>query len=207
MSQSNDNGTERQFSLIFRLTFVVVLTGVLLLIAEVGLRLFGPNLGTIRDLVEATDDPRPFVLKANNTIRFEGLHVKLPEAVTWVINGQGIRAHRSIPPNSEKFRVATYGDSETYGWSVDFDDTFQRQMEMIDGRVEVINFGVPGYNVTNVADTIELTAVKYHPDLRSTNRARKSSETHRLAWSDLSERSTGSRGFAIATIFRWYLPF
>jgi hypothetical protein len=165
MSQSNDNGTDRQFPLIFRLTFLVVLTVVLLLIAEVGLRLFGPNLGTIRDLVEATDDPRPFVLKANNTIRFEGLHVKLPEPVTWLINDQGIRAHHSIPPNSEKFRVATYGDSEAYGWSVDFDDTFQRQMEMIDPKVEVINFGVPGYNVTNIADTIELTALSYHPDL------------------------------------------
>ncbi len=165
MSPSIDKGVNRKFRLIFRVTFVVVLTLVLILMAEVGLRLFGPNLGTIRDLVKTTDDPRPYVLKEKNTIRFEGLHVSLAEPVTWVINDQGIRAEHSIPPDSEKFRVATYGDSETFGWSVDFDDTFQRQMEMIDTNVEVINFGVPGYNVTNVADTIEQTALKYHPDL------------------------------------------
>jgi len=165
MSPSSDKETDRKFPLIFRVTFVFVLMLVLILMAEVGLRLFGPNLGTIRDLVEATDDPRPYVLRANNTIRFEGLHVSLAEPVTWVINDQGIRADHSIPPYSERFRVATYGDSENFGWGVDFDDTFQRQMEMIDGNVEVINFGVPGYNVTNVADTIEQTTLKYHPDL------------------------------------------
>jgi hypothetical protein len=165
MSPSTDKETDRKFPIIFRVAFVVMLTLVLILMAEVGLRLFGPNLGTIRDLVEATDDPRPYVLKANNTIRFEGLHVSLAEPVTWVINDQGIRADRSIPPYSDKFRVTTYGDSETFGWSVDYDDTFQRQMETIDGDIEVINFGVPGYNVTNVADTIELTALTYHPDL------------------------------------------
>ena len=165
MRPSNNQETGRKSWIVFRVGFVVVLTLVLILMAEVGLRLFGPNLGTIRDLVETTEDPRPYVLRASNTIRFEGLHVSLAEPVTWVINDQGIRADRSISPYSEKFRVATYGDSETFGWSVDYDDTFQRQMEMIDGDVEVINFGVPGYNVTNVADTIELTALKYHPDL------------------------------------------
>ena len=165
MLPSNNTESDRKFGFVVRVTFVVGLSLVLILMAEVGLRLFGPNLGTIRDLVKATDDSRPYVLRANHTIRFEGLHMPLAEPVTWVINAQGIRADRSIPPYSEKFRVATYGDSETFGWSVDFNDTFQRQMEMIDGDVEVINFGVPGYNVTNVADTIKQTALKYHPDL------------------------------------------
>lgn len=165
MDPSVDKEPIRKFSLTVRIAFVVLLTLVLLLIAEVGLRLFGPNLGTIRDLVQATDDARPYVLRPNNSIRFEGLHVRLAEPVTWVINDQGIRAHRSITPRSDKFRIATYGDSETYGWSVNLDDTFQRQMEMIDSRVEVINLGVPGYNVTNVADAIELTALTYNPDL------------------------------------------
>ena len=165
MGISSDKEPVRKFSLTVRVVFVVAMTLVLLIIAEVGLRLFGPNLGTIRDLVKATDDARPYALKANNSIRFEGLHVKLPEPVSWVINDQGIRAPYSIPPKSGKFRIATYGDSETYGWSVNFDDTFQRQMEMIDSRVEVINFGVPGYNAANVADAIELTALKYNPNL------------------------------------------
>jgi hypothetical protein len=141
------------------------MTMILLLLAEVGLRLFGPNLGTIRDLLEVTDDARPYVLKPDTVIRFEGLYTPLAHPVTWVINDQGIRADHSISPYSKKFRVATYGDSEAFGWGVDLDGTFQGQMEIIDDNIEVINFGVPGYNVTNVADHIEQTALDFHPDL------------------------------------------
>lgn len=166
MNQGNPNAAGPEFSLGFRLSFVIVLTLFLLLIAEAGLRLFGPELGTIRDLMEVTpDDPRPYVLKPSTTIRFGGLRARLPEAVNWAINSQGIRAAETIPATSGKYRIATYGDSEAYGWSVDYDDTFQRQMERRDDRVEVINFGVPGYNVSNVADTIELTVPEFRPDL------------------------------------------
>lgn len=155
----------KTFSLRFRIIFVVVMTVILLLLAEVGLRLFGPNLGAIRDLVETTDDARPYVLKPDTIIRFEGLYTPLAHPVTWVINDQGISADHSISPYSKKFRVATYGDSEAFGWGVDLYDTFQGQMEIIDDNIEAINFGVPGYNVTNVADHIEQTALDFHPDL------------------------------------------
>jgi hypothetical protein len=48
---------------------------------------------------------------------------------------------------------------------VNLEDTWQRQMEKIDENIEVINLGVPGYNVKNVADHIKLTAPDLKPDL------------------------------------------
>src|SRR5262249_19686757 len=65
----------------------------------------------------------------------------------------------------ERFRIATYGDSETFGWSVALEETFQRRMEAIDPRVEVLNFGVPGYAVINIRGQLERTVAEFQPDL------------------------------------------
>lgn len=71
---------------------------------------------------------------------------------------------RPLAPKSDKFRIATFGDSETFGWSMSLASTFQRRMEEIDKRVEVINFGTPGYNAENVADNMQEVLAKLQPD-------------------------------------------
>lgn len=150
-------------SLLLRAGFVVAFSAFLLLLAEVGLRWFGPNLETIRHLVDLS--VAPYGLKPDTRIVFTGLHEPLPRPVTWAINAQGIRADREIPPRSSKFRIATYGDSEAFGWGVAVADSLQGRMEAIDDSVEVINFGVPGYNAANIADHIERTVPEFEPDL------------------------------------------
>lgn len=150
-------------SLLLRAGFVVAFSAFLLLLAEIGLRWFGPNLETIRHLVDLS--VAPYGLKPDTRIVFSGLHEPLPRPVTWAINAQGIRADAEIPPRSSKFRIATYGDSEAFGWGVEVADSLQGQMEAIDGSVEVINFGVPGYNAENIADHIERTVPEFEPDL------------------------------------------
>ncbi len=150
-------------SLLLRAGFVVAFSAFLLLLAEVGLRWFGPNLETIRHLVDLS--VAPYGLKPDTQIVFSGLHEPLPRPVTWAINAQGIRADRVIPPRPSKYRIATYGDSEAFGWGVEVADSLQGQMEAIDDSVEVINFGVPGYNAANIADHIERTVPEFDPDL------------------------------------------
>ena len=63
------------------------------------------------------------------------------------INGQGLRAERlfsrDISPG--KIRLATYGDSFTFGAFVTADETWQAQLEALDPRIETLNFGVNGY--------------------------------------------------------------
>jgi hypothetical protein len=150
-------------TLLLRTAFVVLFTAFLLLLAELALRYFGPSLATIRELVDTS--VQPYGLKPGARISFAGLHEPLPAPVTWQVNSQGIRANQPISSDSRKFRVATYGDSETFGWGVELQESFQARMEALDGRIEVINFGVPGYNAANIADTIARTAPRFHPDL------------------------------------------
>jgi len=137
----------------------------LLGVADILLRSVPSRVDSIRRLIMATPDERGYQLNPDTTIHFDGLFTRLPEPVLWTINDQGLREDRRVAPRSEKFRIATHGDSETFGWSVALDDTFQRLMEARDDRLEVINFGVPGYNITNIARHVEATLPDFAPDL------------------------------------------
>lgn len=138
-----------------RVAALALPTLLLLGVAELGFRAFPSRVDTVRRLVTSSGDERFYTLKPGVRLRFEGAFSRLSEPVVWRINEQGIRSDRRVPSRSERYRVATFGDSETFGWSVAQADTFQRRMEARDGRVEVINLGVPGYNADNVAGHME----------------------------------------------------
>jgi len=147
-----------------RLALLAAVSLVGLLLAEVVLRVYFPEVGKLRQLVVTTDDERGFAPKPSLRIPFDGVFSPLSRSIIWQTNAQGLRDDREVGPPTERFRVATYGDSETFGWSVALEDTFQREMEAIDPRIEVLNFGVPGYNVTNIRDHLERTAPRFRPD-------------------------------------------
>ncbi len=134
-------------------------------IGEIALRLVPPNPRTLLDIVERTDDSRPYRLQPNTQTSFLGFSDPMPHPITWQINDHGIRADRAIADKNGRFRILTYGDSETFGWSVQLEDTWQRRMEAIDDRIQVLNLGIPGYNAENVAEHMELTAPALNPDL------------------------------------------
>lgn len=133
--------------------------------AEVALRVFSPEIAKLRQLVEITGDERGFAPRPSAQIVFDGVFEPLTRPITWQTNSAGFRADREVGPPDDRFRIATYGDSETFGWSVALEDTFQRRMEAIDPRVEVLNFGVPGYQVINVRKQMEGTLPRFQPDL------------------------------------------
>jgi len=83
----------------------------------------------------------------------------------WQINAQGLRDDRNVGERSDRFRIATYGDSQAFGWSVALPETFQRRMQAIDPRVEVLNFAIPGYNVADSNEHMARTLEAFHPDL------------------------------------------
>lgn len=132
---------------------------------EIGLGLFGPDLTVLRRLFTETNDARPFVLQPHARVEYTGMGSNLGRTVLWQVNDQGLRDDRTIGPPSGRFRVVTYGDSQTYGWSVTLDETFQRRMEAIDDRVEVINLGVPGYNIADTNEHLARTLDAFDPDL------------------------------------------
>jgi hypothetical protein len=148
-----------------RALILVTATILSLLVAEVGLRIFSPKIAKLRQLVELTGDARGFAPRPSTRIDFDGVFQTLRRPIVWQTNAAGFRDDRDVGPPGERFRIATYGDSETFGWSVALEETFQRQMEAIDPRVEVLNFGVPGYQVINVRTQLEQTLPRFQPDL------------------------------------------
>ncbi len=139
-----------------------VITGFIgLILALVALeicgRIFLPGARDLEALVMRApgNDSRAYLLKPGARVGFRGLNDRFEEPIDWVVNAQGIRSDRPIAPKSGKFRIATFGDSEAFGWSMPLKKTFQRRMEQIDQNIEVINYGTPGYNAENVADNME----------------------------------------------------
>lgn len=89
------------------------------------------------------------------------------------INSAGMRDHeieRSKPGGT--WRLAAVGDSITYGSGVSRDGAFPKQLEQLLGerrrdaapRVEVLNFGVPGYNITQAMRRLRVRALDFSPD-------------------------------------------
>ncbi|MBN1886089.1 MAG: SGNH/GDSL hydrolase family protein [Candidatus Krumholzibacteriota bacterium] len=62
-------------------------------------------------------------------------------------NAAGARGRRAYDPAVApgRIRVTTFGDCLTFGEGCALEDTWQRQLEELDGRFEVMNFGVDGY--------------------------------------------------------------
>ncbi len=133
---------------------------------EIGARIFLPNINVLLNIVVASDDDRHYVLKPDASTPYSGLYEKSSEQIEWHINSQGLRSDQIINGKSDGiFRIATYGDSETFGWSVDLQDTWQAHMQNRDQNIEVINFGVPGYNIASIATHVEKTLSEIRPDM------------------------------------------
>lgn len=74
----------------------------------------------------------------------------------------GVERRAGVP------RIACVGDSYTYGWGVDLDQSYPKQLETLLSKktpTEVLNLGVFGYNAEQDLDTLRSSAVPYKPDL------------------------------------------
>lgn len=67
------------------------------------------------------------------------------------------------------FRILVYGDSITFGdeWpaEVSFVEQLQQRLDPGMTRIEVLNLGVPGYNLHQEANYVQETALTFDPDL------------------------------------------
>ncbi len=85
------------------------------------------------------------------------------------INEAGLRGPELGERDPSAARVAVVGDSFTFGTGVDLDGTLSAQLQraLTDAgrKVEVLNFGVPGYTSSNVAAVVEHKALKLQPDV------------------------------------------
>lgn len=99
----------------------------------------------------------------------------LPNKVTYTINSDGLneRFDYTVEKQSEVFRIITLGDSFTYGHFVNTKDNWPERLEvqLNDSHIcnqkkfEVINLGMPGFDIAYTAKRYLMTGSKYNPDL------------------------------------------
>jgi lysophospholipase L1-like esterase len=135
-----------------------------LLALELGFRLAGVSVGTVqinRGTVRRSADPRlQFELKPGSTVQAE---------VEYRINAFGMRNPEVSETKAPGVRrIAVLGDSIAFGYWVSEADAFPRRLERLldgGGRVEVLNFGVPGYNLDQEIEMLRVRALRFSPDL------------------------------------------
>lgn len=130
---------------------------------ELLVRAFGPTFQVVfRDSIAPSDDPvlgyelRPGARDGKNRISAAGLRdrdfAQAKPAGVW--------------------RIAAIGDSIAHGSGVSRDGAYPKQLEVLlsaartEGApsVEVLNFGVPGYNVAQVVERLRVRALPFDPD-------------------------------------------
>ena len=87
-------------------------------------------------------------------------------------NSLGLRDEEfSVEKEQGAFRILALGDSVTFGWGVEAEETYVEQIEdMLNARFssrqfEVINAGVPGRDTPNELEYLQQVGLSYDPDL------------------------------------------
>lgn len=135
-----------------------------LLLLEAGFRLAAVSVGTVqinRGTVRRSDDKRlQFDLRPGARVRAE---------VDYRINRFGMRNPEITEDKPAGVRrIAVLGDSIAFGYWVAEEHAFPRQLEGMlggPGRVEVLDFGVPGYNLEQEIETLRAKALGFAPDV------------------------------------------
>ena len=169
----------------------VISTMVLLALAELALRLFvdrGDLIADRGDLIadrgdlSAGDQPEQRMdvrqhVRIHCRSQIPGLFYELKPASSVVIDGAlneinslGMRDREVAQQKADGiFRIAVVGDSLTYGWRVAIEDCYVKKLEALLNqkarRIEVLNFGVSGYNTEQELIVLREKVLGFEPDL------------------------------------------
>jgi hypothetical protein len=84
-------------------------------------------------------------------------------------NSMGFRDREFAPQKPAKMRIVTLGDSFTFGWGVNAEESWPKLLEehlkSTGVDVEIANLGRPGGSPTTYADIAEKSLDLLHPDL------------------------------------------
>lgn len=154
--------------ILIRLFVILMGCTVVLGVLEIGARLFwekirGPIFPVSVDIHRVSADKKlEYELIPNSSTYLDD--------VWYRINQDGLRDTvypREKPANT--FRIAAVGDSMTFGLALEMPDTWPKQLEQklrrSQANVEVLNFGVMGYDTTQEAEQIQSKILPYTPDL------------------------------------------
>lgn len=98
---------------------------------------------------------------------------KLNSSYTWSykINSEGFRGDEiDKEKNPDEKRVIFLGDSYTFGWAINQNETYISRLNNLlnrnkSQRYQLINMGMPGYNTIQEAALLKTKGLKFNPDL------------------------------------------
>jgi lysophospholipase L1-like esterase len=108
--------------------------------------------------------------KPNSEFYFDGCNVILPLSHT-SINSFGFRGKNySEKKENNTLRIIAVGDSVTFGWGLNDNETFpyfleKRLNKVCTKNVEVLNFGLPGLSAEEEFDFFKNNGIKLNPDV------------------------------------------
>lgn len=151
-------------ALLLALAMVVAIVFALL-VGEVFVRIFAPTerLVPLNEVILGITAQKPNI---------SGIHI-VPYTfdVSYKTNGQRFRSAKIFAPYPDPHvpRIAVVGDSFTFGWGANDDQTYPSQLEqLLNGKVgptEVLNAGVCGTGTGNEALWYDLWVRSFHPNL------------------------------------------
>lgn len=179
--------TPRKRDILLLTTLPLLLFGVL---AEVALRVY-LSRNTFYD-VEMSRYARALKIDSENPLIG---HVHLPNGkahlmnTTVEINSAGFRDDEYELARNERRRIILLGDSLTFGWGVEKEESFEHRLEkMLDAEIptELINFAAGNYNTVQQVNLFIDEGLAYDPDevvlFYFVNDAELVPQRSRLAW-------------------------
>ena len=131
--------------------------------------------GDLRDFYQAYRPDRHLVYRLRENLSIPMVDILVDdwrEELSWTLdtNEQGFRGPAPQPPDDDRYRIVFMGDSSTYGWGLESQETYAaclgRRLDEAygPGRFEVLNYGVPGYNSFQGQVLLEREVLPLEPD-------------------------------------------
>lgn len=139
-----------------------------LVVAEVALRFLVADWSWVGMLEFDRPSGACFGLRPGAEVTYEGFWRRVPRS-TIAINALGYRDVRRAPTSEPGVpRIALVGDSHVFGLGTEFSQGLPQALERRLGgalgrRVEVLNAGVPGYDVAKELDALPALLQRLHP--------------------------------------------
>jgi len=148
-----------------RTAMVTVATLLSLGIAEGVARMIVPG-STYHLMYTKSDDPLLGVeLRPGSEFTFEGSRIPIPPTEVRV-SSLGFRGGEiAVPKPVNTRRLVCIGDSNTFGWGVEEDESFcSRLAPLLGPQWEAVNLGVPGYNAIQAVRRLAVRGQRLAPD-------------------------------------------
>lgn len=123
----------------YKLLISLIVFLVLFLIVEINLRSAMPGMNNLSKIITIHESGSDYDLKPDSSIMFDGFLSKIP-ATKIEISKQGFR-DRVYPLDKSPgvTRIAFLGDSFVFGWGVNVENSFPKQLE------KMLNEKIKGY--------------------------------------------------------------